>query len=235
MKKQVGIIGISGRIGSLLIKLLEKSGHFSLYGGVHGTSTMTDWADVVQNSSILVDFSRPAATEKAVEMAAAAGIPVVSGTSGLADEHWTKIKKFAKHIPILHASNFSTITSLMAIFLRQCSGILDDFDFSIVDVHHRGKVDSPSGTALFLQQQAGRRAQIASIRSGNIAGYHSCDFCGDNEMLTLSHRVFDRNAFPQGALECALWLLNQKPRLYNMEDYLREKLRQASLFSHTQS
>jgi 4-hydroxy-tetrahydrodipicolinate reductase len=222
-KKQIGIIGISGRIGFLLTKLLEESEVFSLSGGVHSSSSQTDWEGLARNSDILVDFSRPAATTKAVEIAANRKIPIVIGTTGLSDKNLEKINRCAECVPIMRSSNFSLVTSLMGKLLQQCSKILTEFEFSILDLHHREKLDAPSGTALFLQEQAGRKAQIASIRSGNICGIHTCDFCGDDEMFTLSHTVFNRIVFAKGALECAAWLLNQKPSLYSMENYLRVK------------
>jgi 4-hydroxy-tetrahydrodipicolinate reductase len=196
-------------MGSLLTKLLEESELFSLGVGVHSSSSQADWENVARNSDILVDFSRPAATIKAVEIAANGRMPIVIGTTGLSDKDLEKIKLRAECVPIMRSSNFSFVTSLMGILLSQCSKILAEFDFSIVDIHHRGKLDAPSGTALFLQEQAGREAQISSIRSGNICGIHSCDFCGNDEMFKLSHTVFNRSVFAKGALECAAWLLNQ--------------------------
>ncbi|MDR3180116.1 MAG: 4-hydroxy-tetrahydrodipicolinate reductase [Holosporaceae bacterium] len=222
--KKIGIIGITGRIGTLLEELLRDSLDFSLYGGIASKSSGTDLQDIVQNSDILVDFSRPAATLQAAELASRYGTPLVTGTTGIAPQDFEKIRSYSRSIPILHSSNFSEGIQLMAILLKKCSVVLSDFDFSIIDYHHRKKKDAPSGTALFLAEQVKQKAQIVSLRSGNVPGDHICDFCSDDEMLSISHRVFNRQVFAHGALKCASWLINKNPGMYNMADYLEEKI-----------
>ncbi|MDR2681738.1 MAG: 4-hydroxy-tetrahydrodipicolinate reductase [Holosporaceae bacterium] len=222
--KKVGIVGITGRIGALLQELLRDSSELCLGGGVSGASSPADFAELAENSDVLVDFSRPAATVVAAEFASRYGTPLVIGTTGIAPADLEKIREYSRQVPIMYSANFSLGIQLMAILLKKCSAVLSDLDFSIVDLHHRYKKDSPSGTALFLAEQVQQKAQIVSIRSGDVPGDHICDFCGDDEMLTISHRVFNRKVFAGGALKCALWLTNQKPGVYSMADYLREKI-----------
>jgi 4-hydroxy-tetrahydrodipicolinate reductase len=108
----------------------------------------------------------------------------------------------------------------MATLIKKCADVLADFDFCIIDKHHNRKKDSPSGTALFLAKQVPRQAQIVSLREGNIFGKHSCDFAGENELLTITHEAFNREVFASGALKCARWIVGKNPGLYTMEDYL---------------
>ncbi|MDR2795052.1 MAG: 4-hydroxy-tetrahydrodipicolinate reductase [Holosporaceae bacterium] len=222
--KKVGIVGITGQIGTLLEKLLRDSVDFSFGGGISSETSPTNFRDIVQNCDILVDFSRPAATIHAVELASRYGVPLVSGTTGIASSDFEKICNYSRYIPILHCANFSEGIQLMAILLRKCSAVLSDFDFSVVDRHHRRKKDAPSGTALFLAEQVEQKAQIVSLRSGDVPGDHICDFCGDAEMLSISHRILNREVFAKGALKCASWLINQKPGMYSMLNYLEEKI-----------
>ncbi|GHU13395.1 4-hydroxy-tetrahydrodipicolinate reductase [Alphaproteobacteria bacterium] len=224
MKNKVGIVGITGRMGTLLEELLRDSADFSLAGGISSKSTKADFEKVIGNSDVLIDFSSSFATMAALEVASRCGTPSVIGTTALSPEDFEKIKVYSQSIPIMYCTNFSLGIQLMATLLQKCAAVLPEFDFSIIDVHHKKKKDSPSGTALFLAEQVGKEAQIVGIRSGNVCGDHICDFCGDDEMLSISHRVFNRAAFAKGALKCASWLLNQKPALYSTKDYLDKKM-----------
>ncbi|GHT97783.1 4-hydroxy-tetrahydrodipicolinate reductase [Alphaproteobacteria bacterium] len=221
---RVGLIGLTGRIGTLLTQLLAASVELNLAGGLSSKSTDADFETVIKNSDVIIDFSRPSATMTALEKASRYGIPSVIGTTGLSTEDFAKIREYSQGIPIMYCTNFSIGIQLMAILLKKCTAVLPEFDFSIIDVHHRNKKDSPSGTALFLAEQSGKEAQIVGIRSGNVCGDHVCDFCGEDEMLSISHRAFNRTIYAKGALECAAWLLNQKPGFYSMRDYLDKKI-----------
>ncbi|GHT92827.1 4-hydroxy-tetrahydrodipicolinate reductase [Alphaproteobacteria bacterium] len=218
--KKVGIVGITGRIGTLVEELLRNSSDFSLAGGISSKSTKVDFERGIGNSDVLIDFSRPSATMTALEIASCHCVPSVIGTTGFSPEDFEKIEAYSKSIPIMYCTNFSIGIQLMAVLLRKCAAVLPEFDFSIIDRHHSKKKDSPSGTALFLEAQSGKKAQIVSIRSGNVCGDHICDFCGEDEMLSISSRAFNRTVYAKGALKCASWLLNQKPALYSMKDYL---------------
>ncbi|MDR1334512.1 MAG: 4-hydroxy-tetrahydrodipicolinate reductase [Holosporaceae bacterium] len=214
---KIGIVGISGRMGKILEALIpeEERG-----GGISSATSPDELVEIVKFSDVLVDFSTPAAALEAIDVAAQHKIPIVSGTTGFSNEEFQKFIKNADKIPLLHANNFSLGIQLMALLIRKCSETFPDFDFSIMDKHHNRKKDAPSGTALFLAQQASSKAQIASLREGNIFGEHTCDFVGEHEMLSISHRAFDREIFAAGALKCARWIYQKPPRLYSMQDYL---------------
>ena len=221
---QVGIIGVTGRVGTVLKELILNSENFSLAGGVSSKSTKSELEEVVANSNIIVDFSTPAATFDALTVAAEHKKPFITGTTGFSVEDMLKIRSYSRAIPLLHANNFSTGIQLMGVLLEKCSSVLANFDFSIIERHHKRKKDSPSGTALFLENQAGRKAQIASLREGNIFGDHICEFVSDNEIFTISHSALNRRVFAEGALNCANWLIRQAPGFFTMRDYLSEKI-----------
>jgi 4-hydroxy-tetrahydrodipicolinate reductase len=167
----------------------------------------------------------------AIEAASNRGVPVVSGTSGLSQEDLDKIHKCGGKIPILLESNFSIGVQLMAMFIRKCAAVLPNYDCCLIDKHHNKKKDSPSGTAIFFSQQYQEIAQnqktpqIASIRAGSICGDHICDFAGEDEVLTISHRAINREVFAKGAIHCARWILGKPPKatLYRMMDYLDDE------------
>ncbi|MDR2067752.1 MAG: 4-hydroxy-tetrahydrodipicolinate reductase [Holosporaceae bacterium] len=219
---KVGIIGISGRMGAALSQATLKSD--ALVGGVSSVTTPEEWESVVKNSDVLADFSVPEAALRAAEMARKYKIPLVSGTTNFSENNFARFREYSRDIPLLHSSNFSVCVHLMAVLLKKCEKILQDFDFSITERHNRRKKDAPSGTALFLAKQIDKPAQTVSIRSGGICGDHVCDFIGENEMLTISHRAFNRDIFAAGALNCARWLRGKNPGFYSMNDYLKEKI-----------
>lgn len=220
---RIGVVGITGRIGSILKELIPVD-EFS--GGIDSKTSKTAVSSIVRNSDVIVDFSSPAGALKVCAIAKGFGTPVVSGTTGFSVEEFAQLREYSNEIPVLHANNFSICVQLMSILLKKCSDVLSDFDFSIIDKHHNKKKDAPSGTALFLAQNVSTHTQIVSIRSGNICGDHICDFSGENEMLTISHRAFNRNIFAVGALNCARWIVEKPAGLYSMKDFFDDKFRE---------
>jgi 4-hydroxy-tetrahydrodipicolinate reductase len=216
---KIGIVGISGRMGKILEALVpdEERG-----GGICSTTSPNELVEIVRSSDVLIDFSTPVATLGIIDVAIQNKTPIVSGTTGFSKEDFRQFTNAAEKIPLLHASNFSLGIQLMALLVRKCAEIFPDFDFSIIDRHHNQKKDVPSGTALFLAQQASQRAQIVSLREGNVCGEHTCDFVGEHEMLSISHRTFDRKIFAIGSLKCAHWIQQKPPGLYSMQDYLND-------------
>ena len=214
---KIGIIGISGRMGSILSKMISDD---ERSGGSSSRTSNDELIKIIGNSDVLIDFSVPSYAMKAITIATNHKIPVVSGTTGFSDKDFEQIKAFSHIIPILHASNFSLGIHLMAILIKKCADVLKDFDFSIIDKHHNRKKDSPSGTALFLAKQISQKAQIVSLREGNIFGKHICDFASENEILSITHEAFNREVFASGALKCAHWIVGKNPGFYTMKDYL---------------
>jgi 4-hydroxy-tetrahydrodipicolinate reductase len=238
----IGIIGASGRMGRAIAGLLEAGGE-ALPGG--GIDKDGDPSELARACDVLVDFSAPAALQANLAAATGAGVPIVVGTTGLADDHHRMIDEAAAHVAVLQAANMSLGVNLLAHLVRQAAARLGpEWDIEIVEMHHRHKADAPSGTALLLGQAAaeGRGVRLeavsergrdgitgprtaghigfASLRGGSVAGDHQLVFAGEGERIELGHRAESRAIFAQGAVKAALWLAGRPPGRYNMTDVL---------------
>ncbi|WP_028640987.1 4-hydroxy-tetrahydrodipicolinate reductase [Novosphingobium acidiphilum] len=238
---RIGIIGSAGRMGQALQAAVAAAEHD--YAG--GVDRDGDLAALAAHSDVMVDFSAPGALEANLEAAIAAGVPMVVGTTGLAERHHWLIDGAAVSIPILQTGNTSLGVTLLAHLVREAAQRLGpDWDIEIVETHHRMKVDAPSGTALLLGEAAadgrgealGDVAQrgrdgltgarvpgaigFASLRGGSVAGDHAVHFLADNERLTLSHLAENRGIFARGAVRAAHWLIGRAPGRYTMPQVL---------------
>ena len=241
----IGIIGSEGRMGQAIAALLSQSEH-SLAGGadVHGAGG-SDAATLADRSEVLVDFSSPAALEANLHAAVGAGIPIVIGTTGLTERHHAAIDRAAHAVAVLQTGNTSLGVTLLAHLVGEAAAKLGpDWDIEIVEMHHRMKVDAPSGTALLLGEAAaagrgialatnserrrdgdtGARAEgaigFASLRGGTVAGEHSVILAGPEERLTLAHSAENRTIFARGAIRAAEWLIGKSAGRYTMAQVL---------------
>ncbi len=237
----IGIIGREGRMGQAIAAAIEASEH-SLAGGVDKGDDVAGLAD---RSDVLIDFSAPAALEGNLHAAVGAGIPILIGTTGLEAQNHTAIENAARAVPVLQTGNTSLGVTMLAKLVREAAGALGpQWDIEIVEMHHRRKVDAPSGTALLLGEAAaeGRGIELskqsergrdghtgergdgaigfASLRGGTVAGEHSVILAGENERIVLSHVAEDRALFARGALTGATWLMGRDPGRYSMEHVL---------------
>ena len=202
--------------------------------------------EVLAQADGLIDFTSPAATVAYAGLAAQARIVHVIGTTGLAAADIEKIDAASRHAVVVRSGNMSLGVNLLAGLVRQTAKALGiEYDIEIVEMHHRMKVDAPSGTALLLGEAAaeGRKISLddantvrvrdghtgareegrigfASLRGGSVVGDHSVIFAGPSERITLSHHAEDREIFARGAVRAALWGRGQKPGLYSMMDVL---------------
>ena len=238
---RVGIIGSAGRMGQALVEAITAAGH-EVSGGIDQGG---DPIALAQASDVLVDFSAPAALEFNLDAAIHAGIPIVVGTTGLAERHHWLVDAAAVSVPVLQTGNTSLGVTLLAHLVREAASRLgEDWDIEIIETHHRMKVDAPSGTALLLGEAAaagrgvrlaeesvsgrdgvtGARKQgtigFAALRGGTVAGDHTVHFLADNERISLSHLAENRAIFARGAVRGALWLLGQEPGRYTMSEVL---------------
>ena len=238
---RIGIIGSEGRMGQALARAIADAGHESTGGIDRGG----DAAGLADRSEALVDFSTPAALETNIHAAIGAGIPIVIGTTGLEERHHTAIDNAARQIAVLQTGNTSLGVTLLAHLVREAASRLGpEWDIEILEMHHRMKVDAPSGTALLLgeaaaagrgidlaaQSERGRDGHtgarergaigFASLRGGTVAGEHSAILAGDEERLTLSHSAENRMIFARGAVRAAEWLIGREPGRYTMGDVL---------------
>lgn len=228
-------------MGQALQQAIADAGH-SYAGGVDKNG---DVSGLAPNCDALVDFSAPAALSENLQAAQAASVPMVIGTTGLADDHHTLIGDAAQNIAILQTGNTSLGVTLLAHLVQQAASKLgDDWDIEIVEMHHRMKVDAPSGTALLLGEAAakgrgidlaantesgrdghtGKRAEgaigFAALRGGTVAGDHSVTFAGSEERITLTHNAENRMIFARGAIKAAEWLIGQPSGRYGMDEVL---------------
>jgi len=238
---RIGIIGSEGRMGHALVRAIEAAGHENA-GGVDKGG---DAAGLADRSDALVDFSAPAALERNLHAAIGAGIPILIGTTGLEERHHAAIDSAAQAIPVLQTGNTSLGVTLLAHLVGEAAARLGpQWDVEIVEMHHRMKVDAPSGTALLLGEAvaSGRDVDLtthsergrdghtgarspgaigfASLRGGTVAGEHSVIIAGEQERLTLSHSAEDRMVFAHGAIRGAAWLIGQPAGRYVMRQVL---------------
>ncbi|MGB3167829.1 MAG: 4-hydroxy-tetrahydrodipicolinate reductase [Alteraurantiacibacter sp.] len=238
---RIGIIGSEGRMGQAIAEVLAASEH-DCAGGVDRGN---DPAALAGNADVLVDFSSPNALAKNIAAAKGAGIPILIGTTGLGEADHAALDEVARDIPLLQTGNTSLGVTLLAHLVREAAARLGpDWDIEVLEMHHRMKVDAPSGTALLLGEAAadargvdlatnaesgrdghtGQRAEgaigFAAMRGGTVAGEHSVIFAGEQERITLAHSAESRAIFARGAVKGAAWLVGKPAGRYGMTDVL---------------
>lgn len=262
---KIGIVGCAGRMGRMLMAEVLASAGCELAGGTEmpgsaalgkdlavlaggepsGVTVTDDAAAVFAVADLVIDFTLPDATEKHAKLAAEHGTAMVIGTTGLSPDQQAIIDALAEKAPVMQAANMSVGVNLLLGLTQQVAEALgDDFDIEIIEMHHRHKVDAPSGTALALGQAAAdgrgvdldavsqrvrdghtgerRRGDIgfATLRGGDVAGEHTVLFAGEAEQVALTHKAGSRVIFARGAVRAALWLDGRAPGLYSMRDVL---------------
>jgi 4-hydroxy-tetrahydrodipicolinate reductase len=250
----IGIFGARGRMGQAIAGIAADAG-LDVVGGTDsqaggtigdaGAAITADPAALAARADVLIDFSVPAALDTHLAACIAAGKPLLIGTTGLEAEHHAAIDRAAERIAVLQTGNTSLGVNLLAALVREAATRLgDDWDIEIVEMHHRHKVDAPSGTALLLGEAAavGRNIRLderavrgrdgitgargagdigfASLRGGSVAGDHQVILATDQERIELSHRAESRIIFARGAIKAAQWLIGKAPGRYTMADVL---------------
>jgi 4-hydroxy-tetrahydrodipicolinate reductase len=236
------ITGSKGRMGKALLACAPAHPKLQVVGQIDQGE---DLGPILDQGDVVIDFSSHLATTGITKLCAEAGKPLVIGTTGHNDTETFEIRKFAEHIPMVWASNYSTGVNTLFWLTRKAAEILGpDFDLEVVEMHHRLKRDAPSGTAKTLAEilaqvrhlqynQAARNGRngitgertpneigIHSIRGGDVVGDHTVIFANKGERVELTHKASSRDTFANGALRAAEWIANQKPGLYCMQDVL---------------
>lgn len=259
------VTGGAGRMGRTLMALVladpgfellgatERAGHEALGadlgelagGKPVGKPLTTDLLDLIRHADAVLDFTSPDNSVEVAALAAQARIVHVLGTTGFSADHETKLKAAARHATIIRSGNFSVGVILLAALAKRAAEVLDDrFDVEILEMHHRMKVDAPSGTALLLGEAVaeGRGVDLAAhsdrgrdghtgprerghigfaaLRGGAVVGEHTVIFCADDERIELVHKAGDRSIFARGALRAAAWGQGKGPGLFSMQDVL---------------
>jgi len=266
MPIDVIIHGACGRMGKRLVALATEDPRMNCVGAIdHPDSPFLgqDAGEIASGSAngviitsdldlskgqLVIDFALPVAFNNLIDAAVKAGVAVVSGTTGIQDEHYAKIEEASKSIPVLYSPNMSVGVNLMFLAARQLAEwVGEDFDIEVVEAHHRFKKDAPSGTALRLgemlaegrglhlkdvakytregvhEERAPNEIGIQSIRGGDIVGEHTAYFTTFGERLELTHRATSRDIFVRCALRAAHWLSHQKPGKYSIFDMISLK------------
>ncbi|CCW19095.1 Dihydrodipicolinate reductase [Sphingobium indicum BiD32] len=249
----IGIFGAAGRMGRAIAQVAADAG-LGIAGGTDrdgigevaaGIAITTDPLALAERSDVLIDFSVPGALSVHLDVCIAANKPILIGTTGLEAVHHALIDEASAMIPLLQTGNTSLGVNLLAALVEQAAaGLGDDWDIEIVEMHHRHKVDAPSGTALLLGEAAARgrgialadhsergrdgitgaRAQgaigFAALRGGSVAGDHQVIFAAEGERIEIGHRAENRTIFARGAVKGAQWLIGQPVGRYDMKGVL---------------
>ncbi len=242
MALRIGIAGIQGRMGREIAALAASNPEIAVVGGLgrRGGSdppVFANAAELLPAIDVLIDFTSPAAAVAHAMACAAAGRPLVSGTTGLDADQSAILRGAAESVAVFHAANMSPGVNAMLTVLPILVRALAGYDIEIVETHHRHKADAPSGTALALARVAadasgsplasraryGREGAalrrpdeigIHAVRAGGNPGEHAVILTGDGEEIGLSHRAFGRAAYAEGALRAARLIANQPPGWY---------------------
>jgi 4-hydroxy-tetrahydrodipicolinate reductase len=261
----IGISGCGGRMGRMLVAEVQGTEGCRVAGGIDapgsdaigrdlgtlagidalGLVAGTDVARLLAAADVVIDFSAPAASAALAAAAAQHGKPIVVGTTGLEPAQAGALEAAARSIPIVWAPNMSLGVNLLLGLVREVAAKLgDDYDIEVLEMHHRHKIDAPSGTALALGAAAAagrgidlaahsarardgitgarRRGDIgfASLRGGDMVGEHVVVFAAEGERIELTHRAGSRRVFARGAVRAARWVVGRAPGLYGMKDVL---------------
>ncbi len=262
---RIGVVGAGGRMGRTLIAAVLDAPDCVLHGAIDraGAEAIGEDAGVLSgrpSAGVIVgesapelfasvdavlDFTVPAASVEFAALAAQGKTAHIIGTTGLSAEDEAALSRAARHTQVVYAPNMSVgVTLLMALTEQAARALGDEFDIEVLEMHHRGKADAPSGTALGLGRAAAAGRGIeheevavrvrdgvtgprpagaigyATLRGGGVIGDHSVIFAGDAERVELTHKAASRDIYAAGALRAVRWAMQQKTGLYSMRDVL---------------
>jgi 4-hydroxy-tetrahydrodipicolinate reductase len=260
------VVGASGRMGQALIRIIAETEGAVLHAAVGrpgsssigkdagelaglgplGVTVTDDALAAFVHADGVIDFTRPETSIEFAALAAQARIVHVIGTTGCSDADQAKFEAASRHARVVKSGNMSLGVNLLSVLVQQAAKALDaaGWDIEVLEMHHKHKVDAPSGTALLLGEAAaaGRGIDLkdnavkvrdghtgpreagsigfATLRGGSVIGEHSVMLAGEGEIVTLSHSAGDRSIFARGAVKAALWARDKNPGLYSMLDVL---------------
>jgi 4-hydroxy-tetrahydrodipicolinate reductase len=256
---RLAVVGASGRMGCAIVRLAHRDGldiacavgvtdvgrDAGELAGIGPIGTcVVDGLSAIEHAraDVVVDFSAPGATLALAPIAAAAGSALVSGTTGLDDEVRQALDQAARRVAVMWEPNMSIGVHVLIHLVAQAAAALSDWDVEIVEVHHRAKVDAPSGTALRLADavQRGRSSTtrlvhgrhgargvrapeevgVHALRGGDVVGDHTVYLAGGGERIELVHRATSRDVFAHGALRAARWIAGRPPGRYSLSEVL---------------
>jgi 4-hydroxy-tetrahydrodipicolinate reductase len=260
----VVVTGAAGRMGREIVRLVLATPGLRLHGAVErsgpavgqdaaalagqpstGVRVVETLAQALPGAGAVIDFTHFEASAAHAEACAAAGVPIVIGSTGFTPEARARVAAAAKRVPVMLSPNMSVGVNVLAELVKQAAAVLGDaYDVEIVELHHKKKKDAPSGTAVWLGEVAAqalgrdplkdltferhgmigerpaREIGLQTVRGGDIVGEHTVYFCGEGERLELTHRATAREQFARGAVRAAAWIAGRPAGLYDMADVL---------------
>jgi 4-hydroxy-tetrahydrodipicolinate reductase len=264
-ERKIAIAGVGGRMGRTLVRLVSETPGVALVAGIEsagstvlgadigvlagidrtGVMATADALEAVRHADAVIDFTVPSASVALAALSAQARIVHVVGTTGFSADDDAAIRAAARHARIVKSGNMSLGVNLLARLVEKVAAALGpEFDIEILEMHHRRKIDAPSGTALLLGDAAARGRDIdlaeravrvrdghtgarragdigfATLRGGSVVGEHAVIFAGEGERIELVHKAESREIFARGAIRAAVWGFDKPPGLYSMQDVL---------------
>jgi 4-hydroxy-tetrahydrodipicolinate reductase len=260
----VVVTGAAGRMGREIVRLVLATPGLRLHGAVErsgpavgqdaaalagqpstGVRVVETLAQALPGAGAVIDFTHFEASASHAEACAAAGVPIVIGSTGFTPEARARVAAAARRVPVMLSPNMSVGVNVLFELVRQAAAVLGDaYDVEIVELHHKKKKDAPSGTAVRLGEVAAealgrdpardltfarhgmvgerpaREIGLQTVRGGDIVGEHTVYFCGEGERLELTHRATAREQFARGAVRAAAWIAGRPAGLYDMADVL---------------
>ena len=246
------IQGIGGRMGHALCEMIANRSDCRVVAGIdqqdgeqNGIPVYDSLDKLDGKGDVIIDFSAPAAVEKALTYCEAHKMPIVVCTTGLSEELQLKVVQLSRIVPVFKSANMSiSIFSALNKYLAKIMNQFPAYDVTMSETHHIHKLDAPSGTALMLadaineenngayhyvydrssvrQKRDPKEIGISSVRGGSIVGDHEVLFCGPDEVITLKHTAYSRSVFANGAINAAVYLAKKEPGLYNMGNMIAE-------------
>lgn len=259
------VVGAAGRMGRALVRAVTETDGATVVAAIERAGSSLLGADAGELAGVgkldvpltedaraafakadgVIDFTAPVASIEFAKLAAEAGIVHIIGTTGWAEGEEAPLHEAAKQARIVKSGNMSLGVNLLAALVKKAAQALDeDFDIEVLEMHHKHKVDAPSGTALLLGEAAAEGREIslaersvrtrdgitgarnagdigfATLRGGSVIGEHAVIFAGEGERIELTHRAEDRQLFAKGAVKAALWAKDQAAGFYSMADVL---------------
>ncbi len=263
---KIGIIGINGRMGKIVATEVIKNDFTDISGGLVRMGSPLVGNDIgsiigreilsikatdnletlVANCEVVIDFSNPQLTLQIANLTAKHQKILVSGTTGLGDEEKIKLQEYSKNCTIIWSANMSIGVNLLMNLAEQVAKILhSNYDVEILEMHHRNKVDAPSGTAIALGEAVAKGRNLnfgeacrktregivgarveneigfCALRGGDVIGDHSVIFAGDGERVELVHKASNREIYAIGAIRAAIWAEGKAKGFYTMQDVLK--------------
>lgn len=239
---KIGVCGATGKVGQSLVKEIALRQDCCVSGEFNSRKYVAELEQLCSLSDVIIDFSSPVIFESLVQKALRHKTKLVIGTTGLSESNFKLLHEATEEIAVFYSANMTAGIQIVSQLVQELAKKLDStYDISIIESHGRLKKDAPSGTALMLGKNIASakgldfssttrvnasmmgekkpdQIDIISVRSGGACGKHEILFANDHEIITISHQTLNRSIYASGAIQAALWIMDQKPGFYTMED-----------------